>query len=122
MRHFELTRWGEVENDYKADLLYLDFDSPRIDRSYFDLCSILRLIGLQSKWTNYRRTRSGWHVIIKLRRPLHILETVALQAILGSDYKREALNLLRARAILKGRYSRWAVKKFNLLFRSKISI
>lgn len=59
-----------------------------------------------------RETRKGFHVRITLARPLDsTIELVALQAILGSDAIREALNLARARA---GRLDDW-----NLLFETK---
>lgn len=119
-QHFELTRWGEVEHDWKADRLYLDYDTSRTIGSLFNICSTLRILGIRARWINYSRSRHGWHIIIALNCKLHIVETIAAQSILGSDAKREALNLMRARAIAKGRYSKWAIKRFNLLFSQKL--
>lgn len=68
------------------------------------------------------RTRRGWHVLIKLRERLLPSELVALQSCLGSDGRREALNLMRALAIRKecdGVTPYWK-KRWNILFSGKL--
>ncbi len=70
--------------------------------------------GLKAKWTRYDRTKRGWHVLIRINRWLEPKETVALQAILGSDPAREVYNLIRA---MTGKMEggRW-----NFLFERKL--
>lgn len=55
-------------------------------------------IGLRALSYVQSRSRSHWHVTIKLRKPLKIIERIALQAILGSDRVRELCNYERYRA------------------------
>lgn len=45
------------------------------------------------------RTRRGWHVELLARIQLRPVEMVALQSLLGSDYRREAFNLFRSLAL-----------------------
>jgi hypothetical protein len=48
----------------------------------------------------YRATKSksgNTHVYVTLPEPLPVFERIALQAILGSDAKREMLNFIRAK-------------------------
>lgn len=54
-------------------------------------------------WTAMDVLRSpsgrGWHVLIEVEpRPRSVMEVVALQAILGSDPWREAMQMVRAKA------------------------
>lgn len=81
----------------------------------------LRLCGLRARSIQYQRTRKGWHVIIfgKLRRRLSPAEIVALQFCLGSDRRRETLNLMRVLK-LDGK-SDWEAKRWNLMFSEKIT-
>lgn len=44
----------------------------------------------------YRKTRRGWHVTIDVRQRLAFWRVVLLQALLGSDWKRETFNSRRA--------------------------
>jgi hypothetical protein len=69
----------------------------------------LRFFGQRMRWyhgdVRYDRTAHGWHVVV----PVQLLDgtalelpfpiVVAAQAILGSDWKREAFNLARAAQI-----------------------
>lgn len=57
----------------------------------------------------------GWHVRIRVSpHPRTPLEVIALQAILGSDPKREAMNLVRARVFW--RTPAFARSWFNVLY------
>ena len=69
-----------------------------------------------------RRTRRGWHVAITLRDALEPAEIVALQSCLGSDRRREALNLMRVIGLRRthGIDSFW-FERWNLLYREKLS-
>lgn len=106
--------------------LLCDFDFPR---DYYrqrrgpkmgPLWVTLRTCELRPQWIEYRRTRKGWHVVIRLWRPLQPAETVAVQAVLGSDRRREGLNLMRVLAMRqKGATDFWRVR-WNLLFSRKL--
>lgn len=106
---------GVVEYYHRPDLILTDFDNdkpvtlPRI-------CEIMGELRLKVRAAEYKKTRRGWHVVLFLARDLQPLETVAVQAILGSDPKRETFNLAR---VMGGRAKdsiRW-----NLLFDYKLS-
>lgn len=60
------------------------------------------------------RTRHGFHVVVTVPRRVAPLSVVALQAILGSDHKREAYNLVRARN-LRNVDGFWRCR-FNVLY------
>lgn len=67
-----------------------------------------------------QRTRHGWHVLIKLREKLQPAEIVALQSIMGSDGRRETLNLMRALHMRKNKVGRFWGKRWNILFGGKL--
>jgi hypothetical protein len=62
----------------------------------------------------YERTARGWHVVIGLSISITPIETVALQAILGSDPRRESLNLMRVL------YGGGSDKRWNILYKRKL--
>jgi hypothetical protein len=80
------------------------------------VCGTLKL---KVRHMSYYRTRRGWHLIITVSRNLHAWKVIAIQAILGSDYRRETFNLRRT--------GNWrdlptnARKKWNVLFVQKIT-
>lgn len=53
------------------------------------------------------RSKEFWHFEVILDITLSKMEIVALQAIMGSDPKREAMNFLRARS------KQYSLKQFN---------
>jgi hypothetical protein len=72
-------------------------------------------------WTDVTVRRSpsgkGWHVILDVEpRPRSPVEVVALQAILGGDPWREAMQMNRARAFAK--VPRWMRDAWNVLYQS----
>lgn len=74
-----------------------------------------------TKFRLYRfRTRRGWHVEIYSTLRLRSAEIVALQALLNSDFRREAFNLFRAHQLpLAPRF--WQnMPNWNILHREKI--
>lgn len=81
---------------------------------------VLRTMKLPVRSVSYRRTRHGWHVEIEIARQMHPWRVIAIQAVLGSDYRRETFNLRRT--------SQWsrlpavARKHWNVLFSRKIHI
>lgn len=66
---------------------------------------------------SYYRTKAGWHIEVHVSRRVHPWRVVAVQAILGSDYRRETFNLRRT--------ARWrdlpavARARWNVLFTNK---
>lgn len=72
----------------------------------------------QAKVVYFRldKTENGWHAIIRFDRKLPRLAIVACQAILGSDPKREMLNLSRALQPM----NRFSMFRWNILFASKL--
>jgi hypothetical protein len=119
VEHFKLDRWGILDEQFDQSRCYLDLDKVRAVRSLV-LYSITRLIGLRIFSVRYEKTKRGWHIVIHHNARLSPAETVALQCVLGSDRKREALNLMRALAIARGKYSRFWVRRFNILYRGKL--
>lgn len=69
----------------------------------------------------YDRTRRGFHVVIWLSESLTRAELVALQACLGSDARREALNLMRVRSMRVYGCPPRDRARWNLLFEEKLS-
>lgn len=86
-------------------LLYLDFDEPLDDEASFfrrvKMIASICLIDLEVKAIH--KTERGVHVILLAnwqdRKSLEPVEIVALQLLLGSDFKREAFNLMRAHTL-----------------------
>jgi hypothetical protein len=82
--------------------------------------AVLRTIGLRPVWVRTDRTRRGWHVRIRLTRRLLPAETVALQALLGSDDRRECLNLMRVMSLARQDPGPYFRRRWNLLFKEKL--
>ena len=90
--------WRIVEP--KANQLQLDLDGARALRKYGMQFSILRKSGLTAGWKELikgSKKRSHVHIVITMPKKIKNLERVALQAILGSDIKREAFNYTRVK-------------------------
>jgi hypothetical protein len=90
--------WKIVEP--KPNQLQLDLDGARAVRRYGMQFSILKKSGLANGWKELvlSSKKSGHvHVVITLPKAVRNLERVALQAILGSDIKREAFNFCRVK-------------------------
>ncbi|SRR5258708_5621266 len=96
-------RIGELDRDTDLPacgaVLRLDYDGPIPQAHYRRMVSALRWLRLRPLAVIYRRTVHGWHVKVAIARYCAPLVVVALQAILGSDPKREVFNLVRARAL-----------------------
>lgn len=97
-------------------MIYCDYDRPS-PPSLWEINRIFHILDIRPRAIRYDRTRHGWHVIIELPRALDKAATVALQAILGSDPRRETLNLMRA---LNTRWDDFNECRWNILFREKI--
>lgn len=95
----------------------LDIDG-RLGADFDDrLWWVLMTLEWPVDFVSYYRTRRGWHVEVRVRRRVHPWRIVAVQAVLGSDYRREAFNLRRT--------ARWrdlpavARARWNVLFSNK---
>lgn len=133
-----LERFGVAkEKAWKPGEIYLDFDAPR--SRYFQgrgfrlygIFAVCHTLGLSPRSICCQRSNKGWHYTITLKPDQRIfrrasglpsrIETVALQFALGSDRKRETLNLMRVLALGRVSNKRWESAKWNLLFREKLS-
>lgn len=92
---------------------FCDYDSVK-SPNVLGMWAIGRRLGLRPASIRYDRTKRGWHVIVLWNKGLHPLAIVALQAVLGSDLKREGLNLMRVMSNPRS-------KKWNLLYSRKLS-
>lgn len=76
--------------------LKVDFDGP-MPRDWFDRVRfVTRVHRLPVDTIALRRTRRGWHVTVDVPRRIAFMRVVLLQALLGSDWKRETFNSRRA--------------------------
>lgn len=80
-------------------LLYLDFDGALPRNLTSRITWAVTLWGWTLRAIRYDKTKRGWHVVVGIAETLSPSVTVAAQAILGSDYKREAFNLMRVQAL-----------------------
>jgi hypothetical protein len=95
-----------------------DYDEGRRAPNYRGLCHVLRTLGFVPCEVRYSRTRKGWHVLIAHHVRLSPAETVCAQFALGSDRKRETLNLMRVLR-LKNAPRFWR-QRWNLLYGYKL--
>lgn len=120
IRRLTCSRFGIVKETADPRKLMLDFDRnarPNL-RPVWAVC---RLVGLQPRMYRLDRTRKGWHVVIWLSFPLTPAEIVAVQACMGSDPRREALNAMRVIAIRRNRIrNRFWSNRWNLLYAEKL--
>lgn len=74
--------------------------------------------GVKINWLSQVRSPSGkgWHLVLDVSpRPASAMEVVALQAVLGGDLWREAMQVCRARAF--PRVPRFMQDAWNVLYR-----
>lgn len=119
MQDLTFQRIGRVKQHGHSRVLLCDFDqrsSPRI-RPFWAVC---RIVGISPRAIRYDRTHRGWHVCFTLSRSLTTAECVALQCCMGSDVRRETLNLMRVIAIREKRHPRFWSTRWNLLFSEKL--
>lgn len=111
----QLGRMGRVKRYGTPDVSLCDIDTarcPTLERVF----RLARVLGVGIVWIRLDRSHSGrWHLLVKWRARFSKLEMIAIQAILGSDFKREAFNLYRVRSGVRSR--RW-----NFLFESKLDL
>jgi hypothetical protein len=97
-------------------MVYCDYDRPT-PPSMWELNRVFHILDIRPQYIRFDRTRHGWHVVIRLPRALDKLATVALQAVLGSDPRRETLNLMRALSV---KWDAHNSRRWNILFREKL--
>lgn len=116
---------------YRGTLLLLDIDSrkrydsrwiPKCGLPYQKLAGRLRVFrgSLNVEGVSYNPTRRGWHVIVHIAERLSPSEIIAVQACLGSDIKREIMNLQRYFGFRGKKVPRFWKDRWNLLFSRKV--
>ena len=103
----------------RNNLLLADYDEGRTAPNYRGICHVLRTLGLVPREVRYRRTRKGWHVLVEHSSSLTATEQVCVQFALGSDRKRELLNLMRVMRLANA--PKFWKDRFNLLYDYKLT-
>lgn len=108
-------RGSRVHDGPRNVVSYLkcDYDGTIPRDVWARLEMIARLHRLPVEWVRIDRTRHGYHMTIRIRRRVAMRRVILLQAVLGSDWKREAFNSARAwRANVPAFWRR----RFNVLY------
>lgn len=114
------SRFGVVKETADPRKILLDLDGNRAP-NLRPVWAVCRLIGLRPLGYRLDRTRKGWHLVIWLSFALTPAETVAVQACMGSDPRREALNAMRVIAIRRNKIrNRFWLNRWNLLYAEKL--
>jgi hypothetical protein len=111
-----MLRWAEVKELARPDTTYCDYDGrrrPDLERVW----ATAHMLDARIEWLRLDKTNRGWHLIVRWRRKWQPAQIVALQAILGSDPAREALNLMRTLAKPAGRDE---ARFWNILYERKL--
>ena len=89
-------------------IIKLDYDGKTL-YTFNKRIWIIPYLGITcSRVEKCRTQHGGWHVRITVEEKLKALEIMAIQSLLGSDYRRETYNLFR---IMMG------MRNWNALFR-----
>lgn len=114
----------------KGTLLLLDIDSRKKSRpfnpkcllTYPKLASRLRVFrnSITTESVTYSPTKHGWHIIVHVAERLSPPEIIAVQACLGSDIKRELMNLQRYFGFRGKKVPKFWEDRWNLLFSKKV--
>jgi hypothetical protein len=92
-------RKGKQIIEPKPNELQIDIDGLRAMHRHTTLWHILKDCGLTKGWTSHilpSSQKDHFHIIITMPKNYSIVHRIAMQAILGSDIKREARNFCRA--------------------------
>lgn len=96
-------------------VIMLDFDGAQLPAGWLDrLGFVARQFGVRVLGIEIDRTRRGWHVMAAVTGNVAPLKLVLMQALCGSDYRRETFNGVRA-GRLRGVNVFWR-DRFNQLF------
>lgn len=106
-----------------SKLLYLDFDEQIDEEPFFrHVRMIASMCSIELETKAIHKTERGVHVILAAewydKKPIEPLEIVCLQILLGSDFKREAFNLLRAHNL--GDAPAFWQDRWNVLYTEKV--
>lgn len=104
------------------NVLKLDYDTPVFPAAAVAqrLRVVAGLLGLRLVRVQRSRTRRGWHVVAMVDGPrLTPVTVVAMQAVCGSDWRRESFNLLRALQL--PRVSPFWRERWNVLYSRKLT-
>lgn len=101
--------------------LKVDYDTPRMPgKLAARIGHVCAMANVRVVWWSLYRTVKGWHLEVACVGRLSPMAIVAAQAMLGSDWKREAFNMSRVRAL---RHANPAARAgWNVLFRRKIRV
>jgi len=111
---------GIIEEIHRSDTLLLDWDHRGLGGLPRRVESGLRIAEIRPLWIRYDRTKHGWHAVIRLRRDFSRAEIVALQAIAGSSWEREAMNFRRHLQMKKCPAPKFWRERFNVLYSRKL--
>lgn len=96
--------WGVVKETAAPNKTLCDYDG-HLPSDLLERVSMVRsILSIRPHMLRIDKTKHGYHLVIVWSETLSKAETVAIQAILGSDYKRELLNLMRVRSKAKGKF------------------
>jgi hypothetical protein len=119
-------KWGHIDeiSDYPANrILFVDYDSFNDSRlTVLHINSTFRAMGMPEGYTALRinRSRRGLHVAIILKTSVTPIERVAMEAILGDDSMRAAMNFARARNV--HRMPKFWRQRWNILYDYKLTV
>lgn len=115
---------------HRGTILLIDVDSrkrankghPRCLLPYPVLAGRLRIFrgSINPQSITYSPTARGWHIIIHVAERLSPSEIIAIQAALGSDLKRELMNLQRYFGFRGKKIPKFWQDRWNLLFSRKV--
>lgn len=96
----------------------LDIDRAVLGRQVFRRWGFVQhLMSLHCRAMYVARTKNGWHVAIQVSETLSPAQVVAVQAICGSDWRREAFCLNKTRKL--HRCPRFWRDRWNVLYHSR---
>lgn len=75
--------------------LMLDLDGKNGLNVFLRRRWVMKYMGLKTADVRCSHTMNGWHLEIDLDNEIDDVKTIFMQAVLGSDYRREVCNLLR---------------------------
>lgn len=98
----------------------VDIDGPLPADVGYRVAWVMQTLAVPVAWWSVYRTRRGWHIEVEVKRRWHPWRVIAVQAILGSDWRRETYNLRRVAAwrALPG----FARRRWNVLFDRKFTV
>lgn len=91
--------------DYDGEIP-LDFDTR--------LQMVARIHRLRVQTVRFDKTRNGFHLVLECRNRISPIRVVLIQALLGSDWKRETFNSQRVMSL--GKVSSFWKTRWNVLY------